>query len=84
MWPKWRSRRRFCPCWTDWACELQKLRLLIIWLIYTLFLHLRAIRGWRGRPVAVLAIVGCVVVLFTFLGVGWLARRVGLESLHVY
>jgi hypothetical protein len=24
------------------------------------------------------------VVLFTFLGVGWLARRVGLESLHVY
>jgi cytochrome c-type biogenesis protein CcsB len=67
-----------------WGWDIKETWALIIWLIYTLFLHLRAIRGWRGRPVAVLAIVGFAVVLFTFLGVGWLARRVGLESLHVY
>ncbi len=67
-----------------WGWDIKETWALIIWLIYTLFLHLRAIRGWRGRPVAVLSIVGFAVVLFTFLGVGWLARRVGLESLHVY
>jgi len=67
-----------------WGWDIKETWALITWLIYTLFLHLRAIRGWRGRPVAVLSIVGFAVVLFTFLGVGWLARRVGLESLHVY
>jgi cytochrome c-type biogenesis protein CcsB len=67
-----------------WGWDIKETWALIIWLIYTLFLHLRAIRGWRGRPVAVLSVVGFAVVLFTFLGVGWLARRVGLESLHVY
>jgi len=67
-----------------WGWDIKETWALITWLVYTLFLHLRAIRGWRGRPVAVLSIVGFAVVLFTFLGVGWLARRVGLESLHVY
>ena len=67
-----------------WGWDIKETWALITWLIYTLFLHLRAIKGWRGRPVAMLSIVGFAVVLFTFLGVGWLARRVGLESLHVY
>lgn len=67
-----------------WGWDIKETWALITWLIYTLFLHLRTIRGWRGRPVAVLSIVGFAVVLFTFLGVGWLARRVGWESLHVY
>lgn len=67
-----------------WGWDVKETWALITWLIYTLFLHLRAVRNWRGRPVAVLSVVGFVVVLFTFLGVGWLARRVGLESLHVY
>jgi cytochrome c-type biogenesis protein CcsB len=67
-----------------WGWDIKETWALITWLIYTLFLHLRAIRGWRGRTVAVLSIMGFAVVLFTFLGVGWLARRVGLESLHVY
>ncbi len=67
-----------------WGWDIKETWALITWLIYTLFLHLRAVKGWRGRPVAVLVIVGFAAVLFTFLGVGWLARRVGLESLHVY
>jgi len=67
-----------------WGWDIKETWALITWLIYTLFLHLRAIKGWRGRPVAVLSVIGFVVVLFTFLGVGWLARRVGLESLDVY
>lgn len=67
-----------------WGWDIKETWALITWLIYTLFLHLRAIRSWRGRPVAVVSIIGFAVVPFTFLGVGWLARRVGLESMHVY
>jgi hypothetical protein len=31
-----------------------------------------------------LAVAGLASVLFTFRGVGWLARNVGLESLHLF
>ena len=67
-----------------WSWDIKETWALMVWLVYTLFFHTRVTKGWRGRPTAILSIVGFLVVLFTFLGVGWLARRVGLESLHVY
>lgn len=67
-----------------WSWDIKETWTLITWLLYTLLLHLRAIRGWRGKPVASLSILGFLFVLFTFLGVGWLARQVGLQSLHLY
>ena len=67
-----------------WSWDIKEVWALIVWLVYTLYLHARPLRGWRGRPLAWLAVVGLVTVLFTFLSVGWLARTVGLESLHVF
>jgi len=67
-----------------WSWDIKETWTLATWLLYTLLFHLRAIRGWRGKPVASLSILGFVFVLFTFLGVGWLARHVGLQSLHLY
>jgi cytochrome c-type biogenesis protein CcsB len=67
-----------------WSWDIKETWALMAWLVYTLFFHTRVTRGWRGRPTAIISIVGFLVVLFTFLGVGWLARQVGLESLHVY
>ena len=67
-----------------WNWDIKETWALMVWLVYTLFFHTRVTRGWRGRPTAIISIVGFLVVVFTFLGVGWLARRVGLESLHVY
>lgn len=67
-----------------WSWDIKETWALMIWLVYTLFLHTRITKGWRGRPTAIISIVGFLAVLFTFLGVGWLARRAGLESLHVY
>ena len=67
-----------------WSWDIKETWALMVWLVYTLFFHTRVTKGWRGRPTAIISIVGFLVVLFTFLGVGWLARRVGLESLHVY
>jgi len=57
---------------------------LVVWLFYTLLLHARSLRGWRGGRLGWLALLGLGLVLFTFTGVGWLARQVGLESLHVF
>jgi cytochrome c-type biogenesis protein CcsB len=67
-----------------WSWDIKETWALMVWLVYTLFFHTRVTKGWRGRPTAIISIVGFLVVLFTLLGVGWLARRVGLESLHVY
>jgi cytochrome c-type biogenesis protein CcsB len=67
-----------------WSWDIKETWTLITWLVYTLLFHLRAIRGWRGWPIASLSIVGFLCVIFTLWGVGWLAGRVGLESLHLY
>ncbi len=67
-----------------WSWDIKEAWALMVWLVYTLFFHTRVTKGWRGRPTAIISIVGFLMVLFTFLGVDWLARRVGLESLHVY
>jgi len=67
-----------------WSWDIKETWALMVWLVYTLFFHTRVTKGWRGRPTAIISIVGFLIVLFTFLGVGWLARQVGLESLHVY
>jgi ABC-type transport system involved in cytochrome c biogenesis permease subunit len=67
-----------------WGWDPKETWTLITWLVYTLYWHLRRRAGWRGRRLAWLALAGLGAVLFTFLGVGWLARTVGLESLHLF
>lgn len=67
-----------------WGWDLKEVWTLITWLVYTLYWHLRRRPRWRGRRLAWLALAGLGAVLFTFLGVGWLARAVGLESLHLF
>ncbi len=67
-----------------WGWDLKEVWTLITWLVYTLYWHLRNRRGWQGRRLAGLALLGLGAVLFTFLGAGGLARQVGLESLHLF
>jgi cytochrome c-type biogenesis protein CcsB len=67
-----------------WSWDIKETWTLATWLLYTLLFHLRAIRGWRGKPIASLSVLGFLFVLFTFLGSGWLARHVALQSLHLY
>lgn len=67
-----------------WNWDVKETWTLVTWLVYTVLFHLRSIRGWRGKSIASLSIVGFGFVLFTFLGVAWLAHRVGLQSLHLY
>jgi cytochrome c-type biogenesis protein CcsB len=65
-----------------WGWDPKETWALIIWLWYLLILHLRGVRGWRGRRLAALVVIGFVIVCFTFAGLPWLVRTIRLESLH--
>jgi cytochrome c-type biogenesis protein CcsB len=61
-----------------WSWDPKEIWSLITWLIYAIMLHARFVRGWRGKRMAMLAVVGFISVLFTYLGVNFLV------SLHNY
>ena len=60
-----------------WSWDPKETWSLITWLLYAALLHSRMMRGWRGKKIAVLSIVGFSCVLFTYFGVNYLA---GLHS----
>ena len=62
-----------------WSWDPKETWSLITWIIYTIFLHARFIRGWRGKSAAILSIIGFIAVLFTFLGVNYI-----ISGLHSY
>jgi cytochrome c-type biogenesis protein CcsB len=65
-----------------WGWDPKETWALITWLWYLLVLHLRSVRGWQGRRLALLVVAGFTVVLFAFAGLPWLIRTVRLTSLH--
>jgi len=75
----------FGAIWADqawgsyWVWDPKETWSLITWFIYAFFLHARLLRGWRGHKIAVVAVVGFVAVIFTYLGVNLL-----LSGLHSY
>ena len=60
-----------------WSWDPKETWSLITWLVYATMLHSRLIRGWKGKRLALLSIIGFVCVLFTYFGVNFLA---GLHS----
>lgn len=61
-----------------WGFDSKETGALIAWLTYAAFLHTRIARGWKGRSSAYFAVVGFLLVIFTYLGVSYLLR--GLHS----
>ncbi len=59
---------------TYWLWTPKELWTSLLWLYYGLYLHLRYIRWWQGRPIAVLGVVGFGIVMFTYLGVSLLMK----------
>ena len=61
-----------------WGWDPKETWSLITWFIYATLLHARMMRGWRGRRIAWLSILGFGAVLFTYFGVNL------LPGLHSY
>lgn len=55
-----------------WGWEPKEIWSLFTWLIYAAYLHARLVSGWRGRKAAYMAVIGFMIVIFTFLGVNLL------------
>ena len=51
-----------------WSWDPKETASLVTWLIYAGYLHLRLSRGWAGRRIAVVVMVGFLAVVITFLG----------------
>ncbi|HID97039.1 MAG TPA: c-type cytochrome biogenesis protein CcsB [Thermodesulfobacteriaceae bacterium] len=64
---------------TYWSWDPKETWSLITWFVYATALHARFVRGWAGRKIAFLSIIGFVSVIFTYFGVNFL-----LSGLHSY
>jgi len=64
---------------TYWSWDPKETWSLITWFFYAITLHARYTRGWTGRRVAILSLIGFISVLFTYYGVNFL-----LSGLHSY
>ncbi|MBA4372425.1 MAG: c-type cytochrome biogenesis protein CcsB [Thermodesulfovibrio sp.] len=75
----------FGAIWADqawgkyWTWDPKETWSLITWFFYAFYLHSRLMRGWKGKKVAMVAVIGFVAVIFTYLGVNLL-----LSGLHSY
>ena len=75
----------FGAVWADqawgkyWSWGPKETWSLIIWFVYAFYLHARQMRGWRGNKIAILAVIGFGITMFTYLGVNLL-----LSGLHSY
>jgi ABC-type transport system involved in cytochrome c biogenesis permease subunit len=62
-----------------WSWDPKETWSLITWMVYALVLHARLVRGWKGKRIAILSIVGFLSVIFTYFGVNFI-----LSGLHSY
>ena len=62
-----------------WSWDPKETWSLITWIVYALFLHARFVRGWQGRRMALLTVIGFMSVIFTYFGVNFI-----LSGLHSY
>jgi cytochrome c-type biogenesis protein CcsB len=62
-----------------WGWDAKETGALVAWLSYGGYLHSRMSHGWKGRRSVYFALVGFLLVIFTYLGVSYI-----LPGLHSY
>lgn len=67
-----------------WSWDPKETWSLITWTVFTIYLHSKTIPALKGLPASVFNILGFICMMMTFLGVNWLAKLLGIPSLHIY
>ena len=67
-----------------WGWDPKETWSLITWTVFAIYLHSMSIPRWKGLPASIFNILGFICMLMTFIGVNWLARLLGIPSLHLY
>ncbi len=65
-----------------WAWDSKEVWSLITWFAYLVYMHLRLVRGWRGRPAAWTVVAGGACIFITLLLFGYLPASI--TSVHNY
>ncbi|MBD3180143.1 MAG: hypothetical protein GF417_11455 [Candidatus Latescibacteria bacterium] len=68
----WKAWGRF------WSWDPKETGALVVWLFYTLLLHQQRRGKWQGSTLAIMAVVGFVIIILSFLG------TLVLGGLHSY
>ncbi len=75
----------FGAIWADqawgryWGWDPKETWSLITWFVYAFYLHAKFIKGWQGNKTSMIAVIGFIVTIFTYLGV-----NLFLSGLHSY
>lgn len=67
-----------------WSWDPKETWSLATWTVFTIYLHCMTLERFKGLPASVINLAGFACMLMTFLGVNWLAKLLGIPSLHVY
>ncbi len=67
-----------------WSWDPKETWSLITWTVFIMYLHAKRVPWLKGVPASVFNILGFICMMMTFLGVNWLAKLLGIPSLHVY
>lgn len=67
-----------------WSWDPKEVWSLITWTVFTLYLHSMTLPKWRGYRGSIFNFLGFICMMITFLGVNWLAKLLGIPSIHVY
>ncbi len=62
-----------------WHWDPKEIFAMVTWAIYAVLFHERLAVGWRGKKAAIMAIIGFIAVIVTFLGV-----NIFLKGHHFY
>ena len=63
---------------TFWSWDPKEVGSLVVWLVYSAYIHTRFLKGWGGRRAAWLSITGFLLALGSFFG------NMLLKGLHAY
>lgn len=67
-----------------WSWDPKETWSLITWTVFAVYLHSKTVPSLKGLPASVFNLMGFVCMMMTFLGVNWLAKLLGIPSLHIY
>lgn len=62
-----------------WGNDPKEWAAAVTWLVYAAYLHMRFTKGWSGMKAALILVIGFLAVMFTLIGVTYLA-----SGLHAY
>lgn len=67
-----------------WSWDPKETWSLITWTVFAIYLHANTVPRLKGLPASLFNILGFICMMMTFLGVNWLAKLLGIPSLHIY